>query len=87
MWRVPMMWGGYDGWGAMGWMMAANTVTWLALLAAGAVLVYRFARPTSPVQSKTRSSGLGILEDRYARGEIGRDEYLEKKQDLQGSAS
>ncbi|HEY1710428.1 MAG TPA: SHOCT domain-containing protein [Rhizomicrobium sp.] len=31
------------------------------------------------------SSALAILEDRYARGEIQRDEYLQKKQDLGGS--
>ena len=31
-----------------------------------------------------RSSGLAILEERYARGEIDRDEYLMKKQDLAG---
>lgn len=28
------------------------------------------------------SSALDALEQRYARGEIGRDEYLEKKRDL-----
>jgi putative membrane protein len=30
-----------------------------------------------------RSAALDLLEQRYARGEIGREEYLEKKQDLQ----
>lgn len=29
-----------------------------------------------------RSSALELLEQRYARGEIGREEYLQKKQDL-----
>jgi putative membrane protein len=29
-----------------------------------------------------RSSGLDVLEERYARGEIGRDEYLQKKADI-----
>jgi putative membrane protein len=32
----------------------------------------------------TRSEALTILEGRYARGEIQRDEYLQKKQDLGG---
>ena len=31
-----------------------------------------------------RSSGLDVLEERYARGEINRDEYLEKKRDITG---
>jgi len=31
-----------------------------------------------------RSSGLDVLEERYARGEINRDEYLEKKRDMIG---
>ena len=31
-----------------------------------------------------RSSGLDILEERYAKGEIQREEYLEKKRDLNG---
>ena len=31
-----------------------------------------------------RSSGLDILEERYAKGEINRDEYLEKKKDITG---
>jgi len=29
-----------------------------------------------------RSSGLDALEERYARGEISRDEYLQKKADM-----
>ncbi len=32
----------------------------------------------------SRSEALAILEGRYARGEIQRDEYLEKKKDLGG---
>ena len=32
----------------------------------------------------SRSDALAILEGRYARGEIQRDEYLQKKQDLGG---
>lgn len=31
-----------------------------------------------------RSPGLDVLEQRYARGEIGRDEYLQKKADIGG---
>lgn len=31
-----------------------------------------------------RSAGLDVLEERYARGEINREEYLEKKKDIAG---
>ncbi len=31
-----------------------------------------------------RSGGLDVLEERYARGEINRDEYLQKKKDILG---
>ena len=37
-----------------------------------------------PGPSSSRREALDILEGRYARGEIQRDEYLQKKQDLGG---
>ncbi|NIR59493.1 MAG: SHOCT domain-containing protein [Gammaproteobacteria bacterium] len=33
---------------------------------------------------RTRRLGLEILEERYARGEIDREEYLQKRRDLGG---
>ena len=40
--------------------------------------------PPVPGMSPARSEALAILEARYARGEIQRDEYLQKKADLGG---
>ena len=40
--------------------------------------------PPVPGTAPTRSEALAILEARYARGEIQRDEYLQKKADLGG---
>ncbi|HLJ52440.1 MAG TPA: SHOCT domain-containing protein [Rhizomicrobium sp.] len=46
---------------------------------------YYYAAPPPPAPGRTsRSDALSILEGRYARGEIQRDEYLEKKKDLGG---
>jgi putative membrane protein len=40
--------------------------------------------PPVPGMSPARSEALTMLEARYARGEIQRDEYLQKKADLGG---
>ena len=37
-----------------------------------------------PGPGSSRSDALSVLESRYARGEIQREEYLQKKQDLGG---
>lgn len=39
---------------------------------------------TGQSRGTEQSSALDILEQRYARGEIKRDEYLEKKRDMNG---
>ena len=44
----------------------------------------RMHRADSPRLPARRSPGLEVLEERYARGEINRDEYLQKKQDILG---
>lgn len=38
-------------------------------------------------KSMSSASALEILEQRYARGEVNRKEYLEKKKDLSGAAA
>jgi len=45
-------------------------------------LVYALAAARTENRLGRRSAGLHALEERYARGEIGRDEYLEKKRDI-----
>ena len=39
---------------------------------------------SNPPPASGRKEALDVLESRYARGEIQRDEYLQKKQDLGG---
>lgn len=76
----------YDQIGVMDMMIG-----WLVILVAlGAAVVWFLQRQqslTPPTQSPPgHAHGLGVLEERYARGEIDRDEYLEKKGDLGGRA-
>jgi putative membrane protein len=81
-----------DGWGGPGWMMIFDGLFWLVLLAlgvAGIVWLVRAARLGGlDLMSVERTyPALEILEQRYARGEINREEYLEKKEDLLGRGS
>ena len=45
---------------------------------------YGWSAGSTPNPPSSRKEALDILEARYARGEIQRDEYLQKKQDLGG---
>jgi putative membrane protein len=79
-----MWWYGYPSWGGGWWPF--HFVGMGLFLVLIALLVLALTRPgrTEPRTSAGdgRSSALTILEERYARGEVGRDEYLEKKRDL-----
>jgi putative membrane protein len=69
------------GWGFMG----LGFLFWLAILAAVIAAVVWFLRSQQGGRAgllKRRSDSHEMLEERYARGEIDRDEYLQKKRDL-----
>ena len=68
------MWG-FEHYG-MGWGMVLVWLIPIALLA-GVLFALRSRGTSAPT---TRD----ILEARYARGEIDRDEYLQKKRDITG---
>jgi putative membrane protein len=55
-----------------------------AHLAVVIVGVVWFVRSQPSIGSSRRLTGLNVLEERYARGEIDREEYLQKKRDLLG---
>lgn len=67
------------GW-AMWWLMPFGGFWFLIVIAV--LLAALFARQPR----NYRSTALDLLEQRYAKGEIGRDEYLEKKRDLMGGS-
>ena len=61
-----------------GWILF-HGLFWLVVLALLGRLIVLLTR-----QTERRRPALDALEDRYARGEIKRDEYLEKKRDILG---
>lgn len=69
--------------GGMGLWMAVAMVSWLLLLAGVVVLiVWAFQRFRPGSGQRAEESALEILKKRYARGEISREEYEEKKRDI-----
>lgn len=84
------MWGyGYDNsWMFLGWlwMILVLVIPILLLFALGK---YLFGRPGSTLPGSTPSikappekTAVDILKEAYARGEVGREEYLQKLDDL-----
>jgi putative membrane protein len=86
------MWGHGSDWmmgnvNGTGWMMIFGGLFWLVLLAlgvAGAVWFVRSTRRRGPdiPMAERDYPAVDILEQRYARGEINREEYLEKRNDM-----
>ncbi len=91
---MPMMWMregggnsmmGYDGWdhmmgwsfGILGWF--SMLIFWI-LLILGVIALIRYL--TRSESSRESTSSLNILKERYARGEINKKEFEEKKKDL-----
>lgn len=79
------MMGGY-GWGyGYGLLHMVVWVVVLIAIIAGAIWLVRSLAGTGGSTARLqRSTGLDVLEERYARGEINRDEYLQKKKDIGG---
>ncbi len=69
----------------MGLVMLASSVFWLVLLVGFGFLVYAALRSWSMPAARVplaAQDALGILSARYARGEVGREEYLQMRKDL-----
>ena len=76
MWEYGMGW----GWGWFGMILF-----WLVpILFIAVVLKYFFAGDSrrNPASRDARRGALDVLEERYARGEIDREEFLKKRDDL-----
>ncbi len=70
-------WGHMMGWG-WGWFGGLSTLIFWAVIIVLIVLLVR----SRPVHSRT--DPLDILKERFARGEIGKEEYEERRKVLTG---
>ncbi len=71
------------GWGFM-WLMPLVMLAWFALMIAVIVLLVRWLGGGSGGRSASTSTARDILKERYARGEIDREEYLQRQKDIAG---
>jgi len=83
------MWMNYEhygmGWHWLGWLGMA--FFWLIpiLLMLAVVKYLMGGRDSKASDDDKMLDALSVLEERYARGEINRDEYLQKREDLKRS--
>jgi putative membrane protein len=68
--------------GGMGIWMLLGTVFWILLIVGIVLLVVWVAQKVMGGGAGRTESVLEILKKRYARGEISKEEYEEKKRDL-----
>jgi putative membrane protein len=54
------------------------------LVIAGVVLLVKWIGSASDRSGRLRETALEVLKKRYAKGEIGREEFEQKKRDLEG---
>ncbi len=79
------MWGhmGDYGW-SWGWGMGIGMLLYWGLLIAAIVALVKLTSSQGSAIGRTREkSALDLLKERYARGEIEREEFLQKKHDLE----
>lgn len=82
-----MMWGWNGGWGWGGVVVSILMLLFWAAIIVGIVLVVRSlassqASGAGQDAQARRSTALDVLEERYARGEIDREEFVRRRDDL-----
>lgn len=77
------MWG-YDGMGWHWWSWLWMALFWLVpVLLIAAAIKYLVAKPgPGGGRQETGKTALDYLEEAYAKGEISREEFLQKREDL-----
>lgn len=82
-WRMHEWMGWGSGWGGMifGPLMM---IAWLAVLVAVVALILRWVGIAGTSSGRPERTARDILDERYARGEIDREEYQRRRQDIDG---
>lgn len=70
------------GWGAMGFGMIGMSLFWILLIVAIVALVRGTWGSETFAGRRQEKTALDILKERYARGEIEKEEFEQKKRDL-----
>lgn len=81
-WRMHEWMGWGSGWGGM-ILGPLVMIAWLALLVAVVVLIVRWLGGGSVSGVRPERTARDILDERYARGEIDREEYQRRRQDIE----
>ncbi|NQU80344.1 MAG: SHOCT domain-containing protein [Bacteroidetes bacterium] len=71
-----------DGYGMHGWGMGWWWIIGIIIIVAIVWMVVKTMNKTSNINHTSGKSPLDILKERYARGEIGKEEFEEKKRTL-----
>ena len=74
-------WNGFGGWG-MGFGFIFMLLFWGLVIVGVATLIRWLLSQSSPNRSSRDKTPWEIVQERYARGEIEREEYEQKKRDL-----
>ena len=82
-WQMMHDWGMGWGWGFM-FLMPLVMMACFALMIAVIVLLVRWLGGESGGRSALTRTTRNILDERYARGEIDREEYLQRQKDIAG---
>lgn len=78
-------WGHFGGWG-MGVGIVFMVLFWTLVILGIAALIRWLLMQSSPGRGARDKTPLEIVQERYARGEIDREEYEQKKRDLEPRA-
>lgn len=76
-----MDWAGGSGWMGLGWIFMV--LVWVLIILGVVALVRWLWMGSSGRREAQRKTPLEILRERYARGEIEREEYEQKHRDLE----